>query len=625
MANELKYSDSPYLLQHKDNPVEWMMWSDKAFDKAKKENKLIFLSIGYSTCHWCHVMERESFENEKIAKILNKDFISIKLDREEYPDIDKYYQNIYQVMHQRGGGWPLTIIMTPDKKVFYSATYIPPHTSHFGAGLEELLIAIGNDWHTNPNKIKNIANNLEEFLKQKNPKPIVTIDDKIIDKIINEAINSFDMKYGGMKGAPKFPMESSLNLLIDIYYFTKNEEILNILNTTLTKMAKGGIFDQIEGGFYRYSTDEKWLIPHFEKMLYNNANLPIIYLRMYKLTHNDLYKNVALRSIDEMLKRYRDKNGLFFSASNAESDGVEGKYFTYYYDEVESKFNIFKNKDELLSYFGIQKYGEFNGRNNPTIHGDKPQNYKETLKILQDIRKEKKFPFIDTKKITSWNSMMVIALFDASCFDKKYKKIAIATLNTLLSEMYQKNILYHSYNKNHNAKTPALLEDYAYLIKALITAYNYTLDKKYLDISNKLLKDVNNFFDNEWYMNNSKTIKADFSDNAYSSSLAILASDFLDLATISYDYNLWQKGENIIKQGSFYIDKYPLYYPSITRSYLKTIKNLYVITTNTPIMCNLEYPYLVFKKGVNYEVCTIQNCLKNSKNLDEIRKFLKSN
>jgi uncharacterized protein YyaL (SSP411 family) len=346
---------------------------------------------------------------------------------------------------------------------------------------------------------------------------------------------------------------------------------------------------------------------------------------MYKLTHNDLYKNVALRSIDEMLNRYRDKNGLFFSASNAESDGVEGKYFTYYYDEVESKFNIFKNKDELLSYFGIQKYGEFNGRNNPTIHGDKPQNYKEALKILQDIRKEKKFPFIDTKKITSWNSMMVIALFDASCFDKKYKKTAIATLNTLLSEMYQKNILYHSYNKNHNAKTPALLEDYAYLIKALITAYNYTLDKKYLDISNKLLKDVNNFFDNEWYMNNSKTIKADFSDNAYSSSLAILASDFLDLATISYDYNLWQKGENIIKQGSFYIDKYPLYYPSITRSYLKTIKNLYVITTNTPIMCNLEYPYLVFKKGVNYEVCTIQNCLKNSKNLDEIRKFLKSN
>ena len=623
MANNLKYSDSPYLLQHKDNPVEWQIWSDKIFQKAKKENKLIFLSIGYSTCHWCHVMERESFENEKIAEILNKNFISIKVDKEEYPDIDKYYQNIYQIMHNRAGGWPLTIIMTPDKKVFYSATYIPPHVSQYGVGLEELLKSISNDWHTNPNKILNIANSLQEYLQNQTSKPIVKIDNNIINKLILR-LDDFDKVNGGLKGSPKFPMESTLDVFLDIYLLTKNKEILKNIDFTLQKMAKGGIFDQIEGGFYRYSTDTKWLIPHFEKMLYNNANLSSLYLKAYKITKNELYKEVAFRTINEMLNRYRDKNGLFFSASNAESEGSEGRYFVYYYDEVLPKFEKFSNKNELLNYFGIKKYGEFNGKNNPIVNGDKPNNYKKALEILQKIRNTKEFPFIDTKKLTSWNAMMIIALFEAGCYDKKYTNEAINTLDILLKEMYDTK-LYHSYNKNKLAKTPALLEDYAYLIKSLISAYNHTFDEKYLQFAKKLSQEVDKFYNKEWYMNENNTIKADFSDSAYSSSLAVLANDFFDLATIDYNYDLWQKGVNIVKIGSFYINQYPAYYPTLTKAYLKTKYDEYIITSQDIIICNnFNYPFIVFKKGESFELCTIKNCIKQTKNLKEI-KFLLEN
>ena len=620
-ANNLKNSDSPYLLQHANNPVNWYEWGDEAFNKAKKENKLIFLSIGYSTCHWCHVMAKESFENEYIAKILNKDYISIKMDREEYPDIDKYYQHIYQVMHRRGGGWPLTIIMTPDKKPFYSATYIPPHTSHFGAGLDEILKQIANDWHNNPQKIIKIANNLEEFLKQKEEIIIEKIDDNITDKIIQKANEEFDMEYGGFKGAPKFPMESTLDLLFDIALLKDNKVLLQKIDFTLKKMALSGLFDQIEGGFYRYSVDNKFLIPHFEKMLYNNANIPALYLKMYKLTQKPLYKEVIVRTIEEMNHHYKDKNGLYFSASNADSDGVEGKYFVYYYDEVEPLFKKFENKDELLNFFGIIKYGEFNGKNNPTAKETKPKNYDEALKILKNIRKNRNFPFVDTKKITAWNSMMIDTLFKASIIDEKYKNEAISTLNTLLKIMY-KETLFHSYNKA--TPKPALLEDYTYLIKALITAYEYTYDEKYLNLAKKLTKEVFEFKkDNIWYMNKNHLIKADFSDSSYSSSLSILANNFLDLATISYDYELYQEAKNIISQASYYINKYPFYYPTISKAYLKEKYNEYIISSEKPLYKeNFKYPFVLWKKGINYEICTIEKCLKQSQNLEEIKLIL---
>ena len=619
MANHLVNSDSPYLLQHKDNPVDWYEWGEEAFKKAKKENKLIFLSIGYSTCHWCHVMERESFENEEIAKILNKNYVSIKVDREEMPDIDKYYQKVYQLMNRRGGGWPLTIIMTPDKKPFYAATYIPPHYSQFGPGLKEILTAIANDWKNNPSKIKEIANNFEKYFKENENKtlPKEKVDKSIITQIIKQVESEFDFEYGGTKGAPKFPLESTLDLMIDAYMLSKNETLKKAIDITLEKMAKGGIFDQVEGGFYRYSTDSKWEVPHFEKMLYNNANLPMVYLRWYKITGNELYFEAAKRSIDEMIHRYRDKNSLFFSASNADSEGVEGKYFVYEYDEVNEAFSEFENKDELLKYFGIEKYGNFNGRNNPVINGKKPKNYEKALEILKSIRSKREFPFIDTKKITAWNVMMINALFKISEFDESYKNEAIKTLNALLDEMYQNGHLYHSYNKNKNAKKEGLLEDYAYLISALINAYEYTYDEKYLQLADKLLKEVKGFkSEGNWYMNKSHTIKADYSDSAYASSLSVLANDFLDMSVLEFNFDYYTEAKEIIQNGSYYIKNYPLFYSKITKAFLKSEFGEYVIKSLKPLYKEkFEYPYILWEKGEDYEICTIERCIKKSNDL----------
>ena len=617
MANHLINSDSPYLLQHRDNPVDWYPWGKEAFERAKKENKLIFLSIGYSTCHWCHVMERESFENEEIAKILNESYISIKVDREEMPDIDKYYQKVYQLMNRRAGGWPLTIIMTPNKKPFYSATYIPPHYSQFGPGLKEILIAIAKDWRENPKKIKEIADNFESYFKENENKalPQEKIDKRIVENIIKEVKEEFDFEYGGTKGAPKFPLESTLDLMIDVYMLTKNEIVKKAVDITLEKMAKGGIFDQVEGGFFRYSTDSKWEVPHFEKMLYNNSNLPIVYLRWYKITGNKLFFEVAKRSIDEMLNRYRDKNRLFFSASNADSEGVEGKYFVYEYDEVNKAFSEFENRQELLNYFGIKKYGNFNGKNNPTIDVEKPKNYKEALEKLKEIRKKRVFPFIDTKKITAWNSMMVNALFKLSEFDESYKKEAINTLNVLLDEMY-KDKLYHSYNRNKNAKKDGLLEDYAYLISALIMAYEYTYEDNYLNLANRLIKEVKKFKKDIWYMNETHSIKADYSDSSYSSSLSILANDFIDLAVLEFNFDYLNEAKNIIKNGSYYIKNYPLFYSALTKAFLKLEFEEYVIKSTKPLYKeNFSYPYILWKKGEDFEICSINRCIKKSKSL----------
>jgi len=618
MENHLVNSDSPYLLQHKDNPVDWYPWDKEAFEKAKKDNKLIFLSIGYSTCHWCHVMEKESFKNKDIAKVLNKYFISIKVDREEMPDIDKYYQKVYQLMNKRGGGWPLTIIMTPDKKPFYSATYIPPHYSQFGPGLKELLLSIAQDWQKNSNKIEKIAHNFEEYFNENENRPFVKekLDKSIIENIIKQIAKEFDFQYGGIKGAPKFPLESTLDLMIDVYMLSKNENVKKAVDITLEKMAKGGIFDQIEGGFYRYSTDDKWKVPHFEKMLYNNANLPIVYLRWYKITKNKLYFEVAKRSIDEMIDKYRDKNGLFFSASNADSEGIEGKYFVYDYDEVKEAFANFENVDELMRYFGIEKYGNFNGRNNPIIYGEKPENYKKALEILKGIRKKREFPFVDTKKITSWNAMMIKALFKISEFNEKYKKEAIKTLDMLLDEMYKKNKLYHSYNKNKNLKKEGLLEDYSYLISSLITAYEYTYCEKYLNFANKLIKEVKKFKNNDWYMNDKNSIKADFSDSAYASSFSVLANDFLDLGIMEFNLEYYNEAKEIIQNGSYYIKNYPLFYSQITKSFLKLEFGEYVIKSSKPLYKKIfHYPYILWKKGEDFEICTIDRCVKKSKNL----------
>ena len=334
MANHLKNEHSPYLQQHADNPVDWYPWGEEAFAKAREENKAIFLSIGYSSCHWCHVMEQESFEDEATAKILNEHFIAIKVDREERPDIDKHFQEVYQLMNQRPGGWPTSIFLTQEQKPFYSATYIPDEPRYGMMSFSSLLEVIADKYKKEKDLLTEKADEILRFLNPKEDKIQATkLDLSIINRVSDQAKQLFDNKDGGFNKAPKFPQASTLDLLLDVYRITGDKETLNMVLLSLSSMAKGGLRDLVDGGFCRYSTDNEWLVPHFEKMTYDNALLSEVYLKAYHVSGNDFYKSVAFETIDFMIKNMSE-DGLFYSATDADTEGEEGKYFVYTYEKA---------------------------------------------------------------------------------------------------------------------------------------------------------------------------------------------------------------------------------------------------------------------------------------------------
>ncbi|HIQ26934.1 MAG TPA: thioredoxin domain-containing protein, partial [Sulfurovum sp.] len=326
-TNALIKENSPYLQQHANNPVYWYPWGKEALNKAKKENKLIFLSIGYSTCHWCHVMEEESFTDEEIAKLLNNDFVSIKVDREEYPQIDKQYQTLYMSVHEERGGWPLSVFMSPDKEVFFIGTYIPKEEGYGSKGLLHLLSSFVSIQKQN-RLFARMINKHKKAVRATTLK--VRPHTKIMQRVVKEIENQFDKEHGGFAKRPKFPEASKLELLLDIFKLNGNKKAFEMAEFTLKKMAEGGIYDQIGGGFFRYTTDEAWQIPHFEKMLYTNAELISVYVKTYEMTEDKLYRKVVDETIAQMERNYMQE-GVYLSASDADSDGEEGGYFIYEY------------------------------------------------------------------------------------------------------------------------------------------------------------------------------------------------------------------------------------------------------------------------------------------------------
>ncbi|NQY93933.1 MAG: thioredoxin domain-containing protein, partial [Campylobacteraceae bacterium] len=352
-TNELIYEDSPYLQQHAHNPVDWYAWGDKAFKKAKEEKKLIFLSIGYSTCHWCHVMEKESFENEEVAKVLNKHFISIKVDREEMPHVDKYYQDVYNLLNNRAGGWPLNIILTPERKAFYAATYIPNISKYGRMGIIDLLNKLADVYKYDSLKVVSTSLQIESALKEyksayKGEKRTLSL--ALVDKFVEEVEKSFDTENPGIGTAPKFPHAATIETLLDIYVTFENDKALEMATSMLKSMGNGGIYDQIEGGFYRYSVDEEWMIPHFEKMLYTNAELLGVYAKAYRITKDEFFKKIVDELISFTKIRFEDNN-LLYSASDADSqvgsEKEEGAYFVFDYTLTSDflKENGYKNKE----------------------------------------------------------------------------------------------------------------------------------------------------------------------------------------------------------------------------------------------------------------------------------------
>jgi uncharacterized protein YyaL (SSP411 family) len=511
-SNRLKYEKSPYLLQHADNPVNWYLWGQKAFQRAELENKPIFLSIGYSTCHWCHVMEKESFEDETVAKLLNDNFICIKVDREEHPEIDALYMNACQAM-TNSGGWPLTIVMTPDKKPFFAATYIPK-TSRFGhQGLLELLPSIAKAWKNGRDEIANSADKIIEYLKHAPAKTADSFSKQEISDLFIKAYtqikNSYDSENGGFASAPKFPSPAKLTFLMRYYYLTRDKYVLTMLEKTLLKMRAGGIYDQVGLGFHRYATDSRWLIPHFEKMLYDQALLSDVYREFYQLTGKSEFKNTTEEIISFVLTNMNSPEGGFYTALDADSEGDEGKFYLWKKGELKQILN----EDEftlLNQYFNILDNGNFispltgktDGNNILFLREDVDLNQKELypiLKKLNQYRNKRVHPFTDKKILCSWNALMIAALADAgiAMHNSSYIKTAEKTAQFISDKMMKNNKLFHSYIDSSLTEN-GTLDDYAFFVRALIKLYEATFKIKYLDLALRLEKTLDaDFYDTQ--------------------------------------------------------------------------------------------------------------------------------
>lgn len=497
-TNALIEETSPYLLQHAHNPVNWLPWGKEALNKAKKENKPLLISIGYSACHWCHVMEHESFEDEEVAQVMNEKFVCIKIDREERPDIDNIYMSAVHLMGQRGG-WPLNCFAMPDGKPFYGGTYFPK------SNWIQLLNTLSDEYKNNPEKVLEYATKLTDGIKQSDF--IEKVDDtskfnmEVAETAVERIRKHFDLEDGGANHAPKFPIPNNYDFLLQYYYHTKDKSILDFVELTLKKMAYGGIYDQIGGGFARYSVDAYWKVPHFEKMLYDNAQLVSLYSNAYKLTKNPLYKNVVFETIEFIKSELTSSEGFFYSALDADSEGVEGKYYVWQKNELQLLLE--KKHDVFASYYNVNQKGFWEHGNYILLRDEDDdtiaQKHQLTIQELNSIineckniltkeRSKRVKPGLDDKSLTSWNALMITGLVDAyTAFgEDKFLKLATKNADLILGKQLDKNgQLNHSY-KEGKSTINGYLEDYSFTIEALINLYQATLEEKWLNEANNL-------------------------------------------------------------------------------------------------------------------------------------------
>ncbi len=590
-TNRLAKEKSPYLLQHSNNPVDWYPWNNDAFEKAVKEDKPIFLSIGYSTCHWCHVMEKESFEDEEVAKLMNDVFVSIKVDREERPDIDGIYMTVCQML-TGSGGWPLTIIMTPDKKPFFAGTYFPKESRFGRMGILELVPRIKELWESKRGEIISSADEVTSALKKPSiENNEVDIDEKIFDKAFDEFYGRFDQKFGGFGSAPKFPTPHNFLFLLRYWKRKNNPDALNIVEKSLHEMHNGGVFDQIGFGFHRYSTDREWLVPHFEKMLYDQALLAIAYTETYQATKNEFYKKAVEEIFTYVLRDMTSPDGGFYSAEDADSEGEEGKFYLWKEEEIKS---ILKEDSEFfIKIFGIENDGNWidqmrGGKNGTNIlHLKKylkvsaaelnlsvaelEQKIKQAKVKLFDYREKRIHAFKDDKILTDWNGLMISALAKASQVfdDKKYFSAAEKAMEFILVRMRNEDgKLFHRF-RNEEAGLPSHVDDYSFIISALLDLYEASFNVKYLktafelnDVMVKHFWDNNSggfFFtsdDNEQLLIRQKEIY----DGAIPSGNSVAILNLLRLSRISGNTEYEKKASRIISAFSKTINYSPSSY-----------------------------------------------------------------
>ncbi len=482
MGNHLKSETSPYLLQHAENPVDWYPWCGEAFEKAKIEDKPVFLSIGYSTCHWCHVMARESFENRRTAEILNRYFISVKVDREERPDIDSVYMSVCQAF-TGNGGWPMSIFMTWDKKPFFAGTYFPVGPRYGMPGFSDLLRTVAEQWDSDREKLLHSADQVVARLGAAESGPENVRDENLPEKAVKMFAASFDRMYGGFGAAPKFPVPHNLMFLTLYAEQNRDPHALEMVEKTLAQMQRGGIFDHIGYGFSRYSTDKYFLAPHFEKMLYDNAMLIMAYASAGSVTKKQCFLDTAEKTAQYIFREMTAPGGGFYSAQDADSEGVEGKYYTFTLAEIMEVLGKEKGT-RFAEVFDITQDGNFEGVNIPNlIKWNKPEpDFSDEIRRLYDYRKKRFRLHLDDKILISWNSLMIAALsvLHRASRNGQYLRAAIQAQRFVEENLSEGLRLYTSWRGGKRSEN-GFLDDYAFYIAALIELYHSTLDKKYLE------------------------------------------------------------------------------------------------------------------------------------------------
>ena len=519
--NNLADESSPYLLQHADNPVNWYPWGEEAFEQAKKEDKPVLVSIGYATCHWCHVMAHESFEDEEIAELMNRAFVNIKVDREERPDVDNTYMLVCQML-TGSGGWPLNVFLTPDKKPFYAATYIPKVGRQGRPGMRELIPWISELWQNDRKKILNSTDEIVSAFQKSNAfSPADHLDGDILDEAYQQYEQQFDAQYGGFGSSPKFPSPHNLMFLLRYAERKEDSNALEMVAKTLTQMRMGGIFDQVGGGFHRYSTDQKWLVPHFEKMLYDQAMLLMAYTEGWLCTKNDLFKQTADEICSYLMRKMQDENGGFYSAEDADSEGEEGKFYVWSIEEIREQLPLAEAELFIEAYnltdegnYHDEVTGRKTGKNIPHLQklfeelaqerDMTPENLRSVLasireKLLEE-RKKRVHPLLDDKILTDWNGLIIAALAKAgSAFgNQDYIAKAQACWSFIENEMLTEDSgLKHRY-RNGDVAIDGHADDYAFVIWGLLELYEATFKTEYLQHAVSLNKKfVEHFWDDE--------------------------------------------------------------------------------------------------------------------------------
>jgi len=580
-TNRLINETSPYLLQHAHNPVDWYPWGEEAFAAARSESKPILLSIGYSACHWCHVMEHESFENEKIAGLMNESFVSIKVDREERPDLDQIYMNAVQMMTHHGG-WPMTVFLTPEGVPFYGGTYFPPEDRYNMPGFPRVLISMAEAYRERPEDIQQTgASILAELnrlsLTRESNQPLTQ---ELLAQAFKGIAKSYDSVNGGFGGAPKFPPAMTLEFLLRVHHSTGNQESLDIVTNTCRKMADGGIYDQLGGGFHRYSTDARWLVPHFEKMLYDNALLSRVYLHYYQLTHDESARRVVEGILDYVVREMTDANGGFYSTQDADSEGEEGKFFVWSPDEIAS---VLDAEDAALfsAYYDVTQGGNFEGKNilnvtrpledvaakaRVTVEHLRQSLDRSRCKLFEQRDKRVK-PDRDEKVLTAWNGMMLASFAEAAAILDRadYLEIAKANARFLLDNLRRDDLLLRSY-KNGTAKLNAYLEDYAFLSDGLLTLYEATGELEWfeatLSVVNKMIEE---FWDDQdggfFYTGRSHESlivrSKDYFDNATPSGNSVAAEVMLRVAALTDNHDYRRRAVTILRLIADSLRRYP--------------------------------------------------------------------